>query len=474
MNDVDPEFAASSASRRAPSRPRPPRDQGTTRNPVVSRMSAATSAAWCDAVSTQVAQARDRFHTLVRGALTHGYKRPPIYLVDDWLVDVLGAFVSGGTAPVGPGGRSGRGSSKEPDPWLHALMRLFGHLQPVVDALSRAWLLELRKDAAAIEEAAVGLAVATVRDDGVDEAFSALREALAVARDVPETALRALERESEVAPRLRRQVVSALRQRVDAATHAAERLARLRPRRAVQQVGVVPGHPGGLLGEGLEALNIEAPAVILAPRRIERWSRTLAQEVPSLHEAIVREERQAGRREREPSLWRQPAQLSLAFRLALTNVTAHELTHVLVRLPSVSGRAVTREADEARDALYRHDPGVEEGAANFLGGLATLHEVGELLDAHAGYPVEGRAGRARRGADWQRLWHQHQDLVEATVGDYHRGASLAWLKGWQGTERELSALAGVFNVLALNPSATDWGRTMGELEEGIVSLTRGA
>ena len=98
MFDPEPTAAATSS----PSGSRKKSDEATTKNPVESRLSPTTPGPWRDAVVALVRSGRDRFHRLVGAQLGRRCSRPPIYLVDDWVVEVFGAFYHHGSEPEFP------------------------------------------------------------------------------------------------------------------------------------------------------------------------------------------------------------------------------------------------------------------------------------------------------------------------------------------------------------------------------------
>jgi hypothetical protein len=378
---------------------------------------------------------RNVFHTYITKTIHRQYKRPPIYLVDRWVIDALGVFTR-------------RGIRIRPDAtksFAH-VVELFHALGEVLGLIEGARLLDLREEADAMQRAALD----ALRDS---EAMGRLIDALRTVHDVLMGAWDVLRRDEAMAPRVFEGYREHLGRACARLDDAARRYVAIGPPE-IHGVSFEPGRHGGVLLQGIKELDIEGPAVVIAPASVLDWSR-------SMPTACLPAKRPDAR-----LAWfgaRRADDFPAA--VALMNVLQHELTHAMLCLPNDPSEAES-ELRAAQDKLYAATPSFEEGMANFVAGLATTHA---LMKVQLG----------QRGSDLVPLTtKKHPEAFEAvapilrwTYAGYHRDATEHFFGAWEENGRDFKAFSGLFALFATHMGANDWARTQKALAEKVIATT---
>ena len=422
------------------------RDEATTKNPIHNRMRSTNCGLSADDLRTVTAKARDAYHSFIAATIGRRYRRPPIYLVDDWVCDALGMFVGDGnwTPEVGEGMTQDQfqQSLSSNVAGFDQVFELFDALADVQDLARPAGLLALRSSGDRLND--LCLVALTNRSIVGDIAQLARTIAEAVT-----AASQALAQDLFVRPHIDRQFAFDFRAAVDVFLRALDVFAAA-PVPAVPGVGFGAGRPGGVLFGSIPQLAIEGPCVLVAPGRIGRWIiefSGLDSHLPSLP-------------------WRE---FSHAFGLSrdrcrilafgLANVIFHELTHAMLFLPKDS-KLDPGELLAFHASFYRRNPAFEEGLCNAVaailsGALLVKVTFGLSLNTTALPRLDDNYNRGRYGAAWRRI----ADLMEPTWRNYHGVSTEIWLRAWEQHQRDFNAFAGVIALYAANPIGLDWQAT---------------
>jgi hypothetical protein len=254
------------------------REEGLSKNPIRDRMLLDEPTVSRDELHEIVARARDFFHSFLGQTIHRSYKRPPIYLVDDWVTTALGYFTvvmssvevdeSGGPrAEVTPGAQE-RGSA------FAGVYQLFTALREYRGALRG--LSVIRNDLldqsviegcyVALAERAAGLAAA----DGASHLAATLASGVEDARAVEAL----LAQNLRLHDRTNSEFFREFETRTDELKSAVARFLRS-PSPEIYGVSFGSERFGGLLLEDIPELDIQAPAIVLAPRRIALWAESM-------------------------------------------------------------------------------------------------------------------------------------------------------------------------------------------------------
>ncbi|MFO0608846.1 MAG: hypothetical protein U0324_37110 [Polyangiales bacterium] len=390
-----------------------------------------------DELTEIIAIARRNFHSYIGQTVRRRYKRLPIYLVDQWVTDALGFFT-----------RSGLHQRGNPPPGFAHVANLFAALHAVLDLVAGARLLDLAREAEAIERAAIR---------GLEDPrhFDELGENLAVVRGVVFASRGALEREETIRPRVARHYFQAFAAACDALWRATDEYRRLGPP-VIQGVSFDARRPGGLLLQSIKELDIEGPAVVIAPARVLDWAQGMPP--PALDRAddeVLQRWFGVRRRERLPAA------------VALANVLQHELTHAMVALPNDPTDDEKALAAVQGD-LDRRTPAFEEGMANFVAGLVTTHAL-----MKARLRVRGNDVVPLSTLRYPEAFEASEPVLRWTYAGYHREATDDWFHAWEANGRDFKAFSGLLAMFATHPGANDWGRTRQELATGVITTTKG-
>jgi hypothetical protein len=211
---------------------------------------------------------------------------------------------------------------------------------------------------------------------------------------------------------------------------------------------------GGWLLASIPELEIEGPAVLLAPLRIREWAQQRIG--PSFP---VRDIPAAGRER----WFRSRTDEQLVFSFGLANVVQHELTHSMLALANdpVEERG---EMDARRWQLYRKRPEIEEGLANFTAGVCSLVT---LMKAKKGLKDNALPRLFR--SPYEELWTKWQSLAYSTYAEYHADATDVYFKAWESNKLDYGAFAGLTKMFATNFSELNWEATFRALREGNIA-----
>jgi hypothetical protein len=204
----------------------------------------------------------------------------------------------------------------------------------------------------------------------------------------------------------------------------------------------------GLIYEDIPSLDIRAPAVLLSPAAILRWSRD------DLPAAPVE----------RPNSWLGNTQAKDArFALAIGNVVQHELLHVLVSMPSAG---MEPDAAQFRHQwkLYCDAPEVEEGMANFVAAVVTANSIALVRS-------EVRHHQVVDFRKAQEAWMLAGPFVHALHGKYYQGATEAYLGTWVRRDHSMGDFGGALHAFSTHLKHTHWGRFLEALHEGKILLS---
>lgn len=421
------------------------RDEGLSKNPIRNRMSMDRLDIRSDDLTEMVARARDLFHSFISQTVRRRYKRPPIYLVDGWVTKALGFFTHDGVNAVAPGSSGTPSSTPTSTGGFGAVAALFAALNSflaVVNGLSVLRVAELQ------DELRSGCLALLAERGAVDDVRASVKCLLREGRS-----LRALILTSpDLGPRLDEdfferleRTALALLKSIEAFIHA--------PRPHLSGVSFDDSRFGGVLFDGIPELDIEGPAIVIAPSHILAWSDDVGEDLMRHHSDTSR-------------MWlgaRKPEQFRFA--MALSNVVQHEMTHAMLRLANDA----PPESDQAGSqwALYRRNPAIEEGIANFVAVLtmmtALLKSSGNLSGPKMIDFTSRKSGR---------VFDSLRPFIRWSYENYHAETTEAFLNAWEGNARNFKSFAGLLAMFATDHASIDWDAAVVRLAQGEVSTTR--
>jgi hypothetical protein len=365
-----------------------------------------------ETVVSWVATSIERFAKFVAGPLDGKSQTARVYLVDESLIAALGRYSDLMLRVEVPGGqRNG------PD-LAHALLE-FEQCSDAIRESLRAAACVVTDDqsqlfglARAQLLAAAGsgdLAQAAAFDSEVAELsaqFGELRQSLANAAEGGSTW------------RPRNSWFQETVQRLDRIREAGRRVVLGVPHQ-IELLGF-DGSQGGKSGfiidslPALEAWHIEAPAVLISPTQIERWSRS----VPAVNADLLPPARR--------------------FELALDNVVAHELGHAMLRAnKAASDHVLTR----AWSDLYENNRGLEEGFCNFVGTVSTAAYLGVTPTS------------SRRAVEYR----LHIRLIlEWTYASYYQRETRYYCDTFDALDGKIVSFATFASLFSTSPLTVDW------------------
>lgn len=391
-----------------------------------------------------VACGRDFFHSFVAATLHRRYRRMvPIHLVDDWVVDALGVFMARGRRVLPGLELAGEVRGLEP------LLDLFDRLRELQELVRGVRILRVDGPMAELTAHCDAIAGRRGHLDQLELIAGQLGELVQWAAD-------ALGRDPFLRPYVDQDFVMQLEDAVAALLAAARRAAQA-PDPKIPGTGFGPGRFSGVLFGSIPALQIEGPAILLAPGRITRW----AEGFQGLH--AITEDIDGG----DMEAWFGVSDRShRAAAVGLVNVVQHELTHAMVALPNDA----VQDPDElfrARWSLYEEQPGFEEGLCDATAAVATGVA---LLKAHFG--ISGRGlPRLHRGR-YERAWDNIFPALAETYAPYYGAETDTWLRAWESNKRDFGAFSGLVKLYATNFSGIDWEQTFREFQAGRISTGR--
>lgn len=429
------------------------RDEAASKNAVRNRMRIDRIDLPPDRLAGVVSCGRDFFHTFVNGTLGRRYKRPPIYLVDSWVISALGAFMARGNRRL-PGSRPGNNGPFEVDvsadvPGLGPALALFRALHEVQELLRGVRLLRISAAADHLEAQCLGIIQGTGKVSDLAHEASQLGELV-------ERATTALQRDLFVGPHVEPAVARDLGKAIRVLVGAAEAAARS-PVPELPGTGFSPDRPAGVLFGSVRELDIEGPAILLAPARIIGWAGRF-RGLEEVSRGIEPESMEA---------WfgvRDAAQRAGA--IGIVNVLHHEMTHAMVGLPTDP----VEEANQLfvqRWRFYDKHPEFEEG---FCDATAAVSTGITLLKAM--FDIKGRGLPRLHEGRYADAWGQVFSALAPTYRDYHGPATDIWLNAWDKNKRDFKAFSGVIGLYATNFGGFDWMATFGAFQGGQISTGR--
>jgi hypothetical protein len=427
------------------------REEGLTKNPIRDRMLLDRAPVARDELHEIVARARDFFHSFIGQTVHRSHKRATIYLVDDWVTDALGYFTRAGGAALDAAEGHG-GAHFTEGAFVGSTGSAFAGVIQIFTAL-RAYRESLRGLSViwmpGFEDAVVKACsdvLAQKAHPEIDDAQTRLLAALAAGEADAATLRSLLSQSVQLQARVNvpffegfTASTADLRRAVEDFLHGATPV--------LSGVSFDAGGVSGLLLEDIPELDIQAPAIVLAPARIARWS----------------EGAPLGRSMKlDPALWYGARGAdSLGFAVALGNVLQHEMTHAMLRLPKDND---DRSCAGSQDLQYRRSPGFEEGIANFVACLTTL---ATLVKSRTG--VKGAAMPDLNTRAHKALYAEFGDLIAWTYADYHDRETKAFLGAWEKMEHDVRAFGGLLAMFATRHRAINWEHTLHQLADGSIT-----
>lgn len=431
------------------------------KNPIRTRLRMYAGPVPAELLVPVVTRGRDFFHLFIAATLKRKYRRVvPIHLVDDWVVDALGVFMERGRRVL-PGWQVDellpQDDRPRPPPipslrmsaevvGLEPLLALFERLKVLRDLVSGARLLRIAEPMGELTD--LCHQVAGRRAD-----LARLEE---VAQQLAELVRRAgstLDRDLFMRPHIDHHFAQELIRAIGEVVRAAQK-ANAAPEPAVPGTGFGRGRSSGLLFGSIPALQIEGPAILLAPNAITQW----ANGFKGLHEITEHigadgMETWFGVVDREHR----------AAAVGLANVVQHELTHAMVALPNDPVEDVD-QLFRRRWSLYEQQPSFEEGLCDATAAVATGVA---LLKAQFG--INGRDLPRLHVGRYEKNWDRIFPAIRATYAAYHGAATDTWLQAWENNNRDFGAFSGAAKLYATNFSGNDWNRTFDEFRAGRIS-----
>ncbi len=420
------------------------------RNPIRTHLRMYTGTLPVELLAPVVASGRDFFHTFVAATLRRRYRRiVPIHLVDDWVVRALGVFMQRGRRVI-PGEQVGGPF----DPaaavrGLEPLLALFERLKALQGLVDGARLLQVSEPMAELTALCHDVAGRRADLDRLEQVAQQLAELV-------QRAAATLERDLFLRPYVDQDFVRELVRAIGEVVRAAHE-ATSAPEPAVPGTGFGPGRSSGVLYGSIPALNIEGPAILLAPSAVTRWADRFGG-LRNITQDIDGDDMEAwfGVADREHR----------AAAVGLVNVVQHELTHAMVALPNDA----VQDAEElfrARWRLYEQQPGFEEGLCDATAAVATGVA---LLKAQFG--ISGRnLPRLHRGR-YERAWDHIFPALAETYAPYYGAETDTWLRAWDSNNRDFGAFSGLVKLYATNFSGIDWDKTFKDFQAGRISTGR--
>lgn len=412
------------------------RDESLSRNPIRHRMVMDRLSMAPDDLTEIVARGRDFFHSYIGQTIRRRYKRPPIYLVDGWVTDALGYFTT----------QRERFAGTKSFSYVHDLFSALGDLVALLDG---ARVLDLGRTGESLRADCVRLLEEPAHFERIDKGLGWIEDTF---REVRRTLESSVELSSLVSGAYFERLTNASG-RLRRAAHAYLRFG------PPEIAGVSFGRArnGGVLMQGIPELDIEGPAVVIAPTNIKRWS-----------ESMTSEHWVQFQGKREPfQTWLGARHMEhVPFAVAMANVVQHEMTHAMLRLANDPNDEEFVLADR-QDQLYAAAPMIEEGMANFVAGLMTANTLLKVR-----YAIRGSQMPVLTSPKYGPAFDQVRPLIGWTYEGYHREATDAYFKAWQNNGRNFKAFAGMAALFATDTAANDWKRTFDALSGGTIATSR--
>ncbi len=426
------------------------REEGTSKNPIRHRLRTDRSIADADRLTGMVACGRDFFHSFVSQTVRRRYRRPPIYLVDSWVTQALGLFMlrGGVVAPPADGLRPGA----DPLPNISGfgpVVRLFEAVEAVEEQLRGARFLSIPEVAGDLQASALRVLTdpASVAQLG--------RQCRAV-EDLVGRALGVLGDDLLLRPHVNRAFGAELAARLHALLLAAEEVAHIRPP-PVPGLSFEPGRGAGILFGSIKELDIEGPAILLAPRSIRDWA----------HKDLARHLRVGDVPHSGRADWfGARSDDELLFSLGIGNVLQHELTHAMLSLPNDPVQELGEKLAQ-QWSFYREHREFEEGLANFTAAVCSAVLLMKAREGIRGVdlPVLHRGKYAAMLPDYERL-------MKATYENYYADSTDVFFNAWRANNLDYGAFAGVVKMFATNFGGLNWLETFAGLQHGRILTGR--
>jgi hypothetical protein len=419
------------------------------KNPIFVRLRMYEGTVPVELLPTVIAIGRDFFHSFISGTVKRRYRRiVPIYLVDDWVVNALGVFMGKGHRVIPEEPKKGQlDLSKRIE--LKQLAALFDGLQKLQRLVNGVRLLKLSKLIGDISQ------ICHLIPGGTADLVQLETLAQELERLV-RSAATALVRDELLSIHVDRNFVDQLRQATDQLVklaHSAHKASKESPP-GVPGTGFDKDRSSGVLFGSIPALNIEGPAILIAPNAVTKWAnkfigiKNFVSELPD--EGMEQWFGVSNTDHRVAAV-------------GLVNVLQHELTHAMVNLPRDPVQDET-SLFYARWRMYTENPRFEEGLCNATAAVAT-----GIALLKAGFNITGPALPNLNTHKYRKPSDYLFPLLEETYANYHRDATDVWLRAWHNNNRDFGAFSGLVKLYATNFNGIDWKKTYQEFEAGRIS-----
>jgi hypothetical protein len=429
------------------------RDEATSKNPVRNRVRVDRIDLPPDLLAGVVASARDWFHTFAHATLGRRYKRPPIYLVDSMVMRALGAFAYGVPRRL-PSALDLDGGDLRLDPSapigeLRPALELCRALERVQGLLGGARILDIAEAGEYLEDRVLSVLEGKAGSEGLTRELRQMVNLVGMATE-------ALREDLVIGPHVNDRFVDELHDSVESLARWASEVGEA-PAPALPGTGFAPERNGGLLFGSIPELDIQGPAILLAPARILRWAEGF-EDLRALCDGIPADSMESwfGVRRRGHRL----GAVALAF------VLYHEMTHAMLALPTDPVEDPTRMFLE-RWHFYDEHPEFEEGLCEATAVTATGVT---LLKAMFG--IRGRDLPRLVGSKYEGAWHDVSRWLRPAWQDYHPQGTSIWLDALAGNKFDFKAFSAVTGLYATNFGGFDWMQTFRAFQGGRIVTGR--
>lgn len=426
------------------------REEGTSKNPIRMRLRMDRDHADPDRLTGMVACGRDFFHSFISQTVRRRYRRPPIYLVDAWLIDALGVFMMRGGVkpPQADATRSGAEAAPQIEGFGEVL-QLFEAVEAVEAHLKGAQLLVLEKIIGSLQENAIALLT-----DGT--VLAKLQRQCKSVVDMVSRAMDVLETDFMIQPYANRRYVDELRQKIDTLLQAAAAVAQMKPV-AIPALSFAPGRGSGVIFGSIKELDIEGPAILLAPRRIQGWAET----------KLGRHVRPQEIDPRWSAEWfGAKTHADVVFSFGLANVLQHEMTHAMLALPNDPVQELA-EMHHQHWHFYETKPEFEEGLANFTGAVCSA-----MMLMKARFGIRGVDLPVLHTGKYGKVIAEYDRLLTASYEGYFDHATNVFFDAWHANNLDYGAFAGLVKMFATNFGGLNWDVTFKGLAKGQIGTGR--
>jgi hypothetical protein len=396
-----------------------------------------------------IAAGRDYFHTFIAGTLKRKYRRiVPIYLVDDWVVDALGIFMTNGSRAIPEEPKKGHLDLSKPID-LKALAALFAALKELQRLVNGVRLLKL---SALMGKLSKICHLVSGGQANLVQLDTLAKELIRLVQSAATELGRAELLRNHVDHNFVDQLVKATKHLVELA-HSAHKASKESPP-SVPGTGFDKDRSSGVLFGSIPALNIEGPAILIAPNAVTEWANNFIH-IKKFVGTVPKD---------GMAKWFGISNDAYGVAaVGLVNVLQHELTHAMVSLPNDPVQDST-ELFRRQWLFYEQKPSFEEGLCNATAVVAT-----GIALLKAKFDVAGRTPPNLHRGKYLEPSNELFHALEETYADYYRDATSIWLRAWQNNNRDFGAFSGLVKLYSTNFSGIDWEKTYREFENGRIS-----